>query len=132
MHKCLSSGQQPSSSRSSVSGLPTGSGGGGPPGASGGGGAGNNGGLDGRGSELARDGGQDIPAVNIDLARSINPILAGCIKTDEERNEAELGAVWTNAEQSMFRVLVRVFLHNYCAIAQTLVTKTCKQVMSFY
>merc|ERR1719189_3420908 len=61
----------------------------------------------------------DIPKVNAALAKSINPFK-------DEPNE-----VWTGAEQSLFRVLVRVFLQNYCAISQTLITKTCKQVYEF-
>jgi [histone H3]-lysine27 N-trimethyltransferase EZH2 len=35
---------------------------------------------------------------------------------------------WSGAEESMFRVLYRVFPANHCAIAQMLVTKLCRQV----
>ena len=35
---------------------------------------------------------------------------------------------WSGAEESMFRVLYRVFPGNHCAIAQMLVTKCCRQV----
>jgi len=52
--------------------------------------------------------------VDSQLARDINP--EGC--PDE----------WTGAEQSLFRVLYRVFPANHCAIAQMLVTKLCRQV----
>jgi len=52
--------------------------------------------------------------VNAQLARDINPLPCS--------------DGWTGAEKSTFRVLYRVFPANYCAIAQMLVTKLCRQV----
>jgi histone-lysine N-methyltransferase EZH2 len=85
--------------------------------------------------DQTRDVLNDVPPVNLELIQAINP-LASKQQEDTENEEQgnqllNMSNVWTNGEESLFRVLVQVFLHNYCVISQSIIGKSCRQVYEF-
>lgn len=59
------------------------------------------------------------------LAKRVAKKLLGEHYTEENLNR------WVNSEITLFRMLAKTFQSNWCAIAQGVMTKTCKQVYEF-
>lgn len=68
-----------------------------------------------------------IPDVNIDQPEQDKPVSTTTSFSLLKVLGSDISE-WTGSDQSLFRALHKVFLNNYCAIAQIMLTKTCQQV----
>ena len=39
--------------------------------------------------------------------------------------------MWSNAEESLFRVMIKCFPGNFCAVAELMASKSCREVFRF-
>ncbi|XP_015782316.1 histone-lysine N-methyltransferase E(z)-like [Tetranychus urticae] len=71
------------------------------------------------------------PPVSEDETDSRTEINQENMSQLEETSDNSNCDEWTGSEKSLFRVLWKSFYRNYCAVAEALYTKTCKQVYFF-